>query len=921
MIESQLALLWLLFALPGVVGQGSWSSDSASWESELESESSGSWADDEVESDSSASGSWETAAAGALSEQQALLGFAGSELEGWSSESHPCDPHSFASTAMGWLGVRCDTVNGHVTQLAVPAAAALSGDIAFLSALSQLQVLDLSGSGVRGDIGELATLEQLSRLTLDDTSVSGDIGALANCTQLSRLSLQSTRVFGSIGRLHALTRLSRLNLMGCAAVRGDIAALPSDRLTQIFLRGTNVTGNIGSLCAVHVDLESTRVYGNIEALANCTPLSQLKVQHTAVYGRVHVLRALHWLSDWSDFSACSNHTCSGTSALVLGADSIVGTDDCACCAGALQWARNDTTAQCSACDPVANARNVSCVALRDSRATCYDGCTHVDNRDSATSDVCQCAADPIPEPEFEPSYWVASDSASWSADKAATEDTYDDVSASSSWLGEQGSTHTHQPEPEPEASDSASWNDDRAVESGSNSWSTEAVNEETYDDMSASSSWMGDQGRIEPTYTAFSDSASWNDDNAVESGSSSWSTDAVKEDTHDDVSEPAVGQTVTASVVVGAVVRDLEAFKTQIALASSLDTAAVRITAFEQKVQLRARVAGTRASFESASAIWQFRLGVAVALAVDPLAVSNLTIADGRRRQLLQAPAMAAMAADDWRNARRLQGASSVVISYDVTVQDHVTAAAVARATTNTTAFAQNLVEAVNNSGDLMLLDAEHIVVDVAAIGTTIQYEVVVKATDALSASEVTARLQDRVVVAAALSSATGVTIDASEVSARATTDADHSEGLTELPKDEDDAGQPFSSHSAAGNYVIVGAVVLLFLLYFSVAPRCHSSSTAGKTGSNSAQQGDQPETLSLATSATDAELYLSIARRCHLISAAETSGTGPTEYELFVLPLIKFDSHFATETHDFTQYASFSSHSSDSVVTMRLMS
>ena len=868
---SQIALLLrLLFVLPGVVGQGSWSSeDSASWGSELESKSSSSWLVSELESNSS--GSWPPDVE-APSAQQTLLRFSESELEGWSSESHPCDIQSFASTATGWLGVRCDTVNGHVTQLAVPAAAALTGDIAFLSALSQLQILDLSGSGVRGDIGELAKLQQLSQLTLDDTGVSGNIGTLANCTQLSRLSLQSTRVFGSIARLRTLTRLSRINLVGCVAVHGDIAALPSHRLTQIFLRDTNVTGNIGSLCAVHVDLESTRVYGSVEALASCTPLSQLKVKHTAVYGRVHVVRALHWLSDWSDFTACSNHTCSGTSALVLEADRIVGTDDCACCTGALQWARNDTTAQCNACDPVANARNVSCVALRDSRATCYDGCMHVDNRGNATSDVCQCALDPKPEPELEAIYWVAADSASWSADNAATKDTYDDLSASSSWLGDQERTETHQPEPEPAAADSGSWNDDNVVESGSNSWSIAAVSEDAHDDMFASSIWMGE--RLEPIYTAVSDAASWNDDKAVESGSNSWNTEAVKEDSREDAFEPTVGLTVTASAVVGAVVHDLEAFKRRIALASSIDTTAVRITAFEQKVKLVARVPGTRASFESASATLQFRLGIAAALAVDPRAVSNLTIADGRRRLLVQA---ADMDPYDWQTVRRLQRTSSVVISYEVTVQDHVAAAAVARATTNSTVFAQNLAEAVNDSGNLMLLDAQHIVVDVVAIISTIHYEVVVRATDTLSASEVTMRLQDRVVVAAALS-ATGGTIDASEVYARAAIDTDHSEGLVELPKDEVDAGQPSSSHSAAGNYLIVGAIVLLFLLYFSVAQRCHSSSTAGGNDSDKAHRHDQQEIISLATSVADAELYLSIARQCHSTLATEKSGTSSAE-------------------------------------------
>ena len=132
---------------------------------------------------------------------------------------------------------------------------------------------------------------------------------------------------------------------------GEVGALAvCGRLNTIDLRGSAVWGRVGPLAAlapslVSLDLSATAVHGEIAPLANCTFLDTLHLAQTAVWGDVQPLRGVHFLGagwgnasaggDARDFSACSEHNSSCVDAwgLVPRAESMAGTDDCACCAG------------------------------------------------------------------------------------------------------------------------------------------------------------------------------------------------------------------------------------------------------------------------------------------------------------------------------------------------------------------------------------------------------------------------------------------------------------------------------------------------------------------------------------------------------------------------------------------------------------
>jgi hypothetical protein len=282
-----------------------------------------------------------------------------------------------------------------------------------------------------------------------------------------------------------------------------------------------------------------------------------------------------------------------------------------------------------------------------------------------------------------------------------------------------------------------------------------------------------------------------------------------------------VTHTVAASTAVPAAVQDIDAFKASII--SGMEGATVEITSFEQKAELEAQVPGTLADFASDAAKTQFRTGVAVALGVDLSAVSELTVTRGRRRRTAED----ASGATAGHGRRMLQATGSVSIAYEVVVQDPLTAALIARATEDTTGFAQALAEAVNDSG-VMTLDSSQMTVSAPAISTTIEYEVTVQTADAQVAAAIEAQLRDTTLLASALSAATGVTVSASDVVASASsvttepieTPAQVGGELSPVPTGSG------SSTGLSGNIFIVVGVVVLVLGYVYVTRHCRASST-----------------------------------------------------------------------------------------------
>ena len=205
----------------------------------------------------------------------------------------------------------------------------------------------------------------------------------------------------------------------------------------------------------------------------------------------------------------------------------------------------------------------------------------------------------------------------------------------------------------------------------------------------------------------------------------------------------------------------VDAFKSSVAAASGYSGAIVDVTHFEQRVEAAATFPGSSSDYDSAEAQAQFRQGVATALRVDLAAVSDITVSSGGAgRRLL----------DSSGQLRRLQ--ASVLISYVVTVADTSTAATVTTATQSTVAFAQTLVNAVNEerqAAGAPLVDASQVSVEQPVITTDIQYEVVVRTSDTSVVSSIQTELRQASVIAAALSATLGITIDASALTVVAT--------------------------------------------------------------------------------------------------------------------------------------------------------
>jgi len=109
-------------------------------------------------------------------------------------------------------------------QLSLGWAKKLTGDIAGLSGLEDLQELHLQGTQVSGDVRGLDPLGHLQKLDLGWTEVSGDVQGLRRLVHLQKLWLHDTQVSGDVEGLSPLVQLQKLDL-AFTHVRGNFDAL------------------------------------------------------------------------------------------------------------------------------------------------------------------------------------------------------------------------------------------------------------------------------------------------------------------------------------------------------------------------------------------------------------------------------------------------------------------------------------------------------------------------------------------------------------------------------------------------------------------------------------------------------------------------------------------------------------------------
>lgn len=172
----------------------------------------------------------------------------------------------------------------------------------FLNNLENIKSIYISSSylkTVSGDIAPLATLNNLESINLSGSKVSGDINCLKNLTKLRVVFMGHTLIEGNISSLKNLVNLQKLAL-NITPVTGDIEIFENiPYLEYIFLDETSVTGDIKALknCKVleQVFISTTSISGDISVLKNMPYLEWVALEMTNVSGDIAVFKYSQYL--------------------------------------------------------------------------------------------------------------------------------------------------------------------------------------------------------------------------------------------------------------------------------------------------------------------------------------------------------------------------------------------------------------------------------------------------------------------------------------------------------------------------------------------------------------------------------------------------------------------------------------------------
>ena len=193
-----------------------------------------------------------------------------------------------------WHGVTTDD-SGRVTRLRLWDNQ-LSGEIPDLSALTNLEVLNLHANQLSGSIPDLSALTNLSTLAISYNQLSGSIPDLSALTNLITLNLDGNRLNGQIPDLSALTNLWTLNLR-FNRLTGQIPNLSAlTNLRKLYLSHNSLSGQIPDLSALinltEMELGDNELNGQIPDLSALINLTQLQLRHNSLNGQIPDLSAL-----------------------------------------------------------------------------------------------------------------------------------------------------------------------------------------------------------------------------------------------------------------------------------------------------------------------------------------------------------------------------------------------------------------------------------------------------------------------------------------------------------------------------------------------------------------------------------------------------------------------------------------------------
>jgi uncharacterized repeat protein (TIGR01451 family) len=208
-----------------------------------------------------------------------------SATNNWNKTNTPCS----------WTGVTCN--GGRVTEI-IRQSQNLNGNLPDLSALTQLQVLNLYNNQLSGTLPDLSALTQLQKLSFSSNQLSGSLPDLSALTQLQSLYLYNNQLSGTIpselGNLANLTLLS----LGVNQLSGTIPSELNNlvNLTGLYLSDNQLSGSIPELSALTqltvLHLFNNQLSGSIPELSALTQLYNLGLSSNQLSGTIPDLSSL-----------------------------------------------------------------------------------------------------------------------------------------------------------------------------------------------------------------------------------------------------------------------------------------------------------------------------------------------------------------------------------------------------------------------------------------------------------------------------------------------------------------------------------------------------------------------------------------------------------------------------------------------------
>lgn len=140
------------------------------------------------------------------------------------------------------------------------------------------------------DLNALKFCSNLRTLNSEYSGISGDIASLKDLS-MTQIYLSGSYIYGDIVNLKDMTSLSRLNINDCNDVHGDLSSLSKlTNLTFLYFNNSGLTGNISSLAkltkitSLNLDNRNNHFVGNIESLSSLSNLSSVVLGHSALTG-------------------------------------------------------------------------------------------------------------------------------------------------------------------------------------------------------------------------------------------------------------------------------------------------------------------------------------------------------------------------------------------------------------------------------------------------------------------------------------------------------------------------------------------------------------------------------------------------------------------------------------------------------------